>query len=169
MYLDKSLFEIPGNEFCSWINVGILNIEDIKTIGKLANPPVPTTKFGLKLKIMMIDWIKLIISLNGSKILFKENDLCSPLIRSPWILYPYFGTIFISIFPLAPINFILGLSKDFFISFAIDNAGYIWPPVPPPDIINLFFVIFIFNWRAYTKNHTQWYTGHPCRWPTATY
>ena len=41
-------------------------------------------------------------------------------------------------------DFILGLSKDFFISLAIDNAGYICPPVPPPDIINLFFVIFIF-------------------------
>ncbi|GIR99943.1 MAG: hypothetical protein CM15mP102_07640 [Flavobacteriales bacterium] len=25
-----------------------LNIEDIKTIGKLAKPPVPTTKLGLK-------------------------------------------------------------------------------------------------------------------------
>ena len=70
--MDKSLLDIPGNEFCSWINVGILNIEDIKTIGKLANPPVPTTKFGLKLKIMIIDWTKLIISLKGSKTFFKE-------------------------------------------------------------------------------------------------
>ena len=89
MYLDKSLLDIPGNEFCSWINVGILNIVDMKTIGKLAKPPVPTTKMGLKLNIMMIDWIKLIISLNGSKIFFKVNDLCNPLIISPWILYPY--------------------------------------------------------------------------------
>ena len=66
MYLDRSLLDIPGNEFCSWINVGILNIEDTKTTGNLAKPPVPTTKLGLKLKIMMIDGTKLIISLNGS-------------------------------------------------------------------------------------------------------
>jgi hypothetical protein len=55
--------------------VGILKIEEINTIGKLAKPPVPITNFGLYFIKINIDCIRLIISLSGKTIFLSEKDL----------------------------------------------------------------------------------------------
>ena len=72
---------------------------------------------------------------------FKKFVLLNPEIHKPNISNPYFGTIFISILLFAPTNNIsefLSLNNN---SLAIEIAGYICPPVPPPDNIILFLFI----------------------------
>lgn len=58
----------------------------------------------------------------------------SPLTGRPLISYPAAGTRCISILPRAPTNRIFASGRFAFMAFAIDTAGNIWPPVPPPLI-----------------------------------
>ena len=105
--------------------------------GPLANPPVPITQLGLNFLIIKKDLIKLKIILKGINKLERLKFLFIPDIHKPVIRYPFSGTFFISILFLAPTNsisiFLILLDN----SSAIEIAGYICPPVPPPDIKNL--------------------------------
>ena len=68
---------------------------------------------------------------------------CSPTIGNPSILNPAAGTFSISILPSAPtkrisLSGLISLSWD-----AIEMAGKMWPPVPPPLMmtrIGLYFM-----------------------------
>jgi hypothetical protein len=61
--------------------------------------------------------------------------------------YPAFGTFSISILPWAPINNMSILLSSCLSAFAIEMAGKICPPLPPPLIIiflALSSIIFLF-------------------------
>ena len=66
------------------------------------------------------------------------NFRCNPRTGNPSIGNPASGTFSISIFPSAPTNKISTSLSKRFKAFAIDNAGKICPPVPPPLTITRF-------------------------------
>ena len=123
-YFDSILLVNPGYEFCSCIKTGIPKIEAIYITGPLAYPPVPTTIFGLCFKIIINECIRLNMILNGNNMFEnKLNFLWNPEIQSPIILYPFWGTFFISILFFAPTNKILQFDIFFDSWFAILIAG----------------------------------------------
>ena len=66
-----------------------------------------------------------------------------PLTGRPIILYPAAGTRCISILPNAPTKSISALGRFAFMAFAIETAGNMCPPVPPPLTMTLMsFSIF---------------------------
>ena len=71
----------------------------------------------------------------------------NPHIGKPFISYPAAGTRCISILPKAPTNSIFASGRFAFMALAIDTAGNMCPPVPPPLIMTLssFCSLFIFN------------------------
>src|SRR5687768_7077005 len=76
---------------------------------------------------------------------FIKELLLNPAISIPIILYPSLGTLSISILPIAPINNIVSVGSAFIIALAIATAGKIWPPVPPPAMINRFGILLFID------------------------
>ena len=116
---------------------GITLLENcINLIQSLRIEKVIINTFYLKEKIE--DFIKLKKTLIGINKLDKCIFLLNPLIQSPLILYPFSGIFCISILWLDPTNRISEEEKFLRNSSAIEIAGKICPPVPPPDNKNLF-------------------------------
>ena len=104
--------------------------------GPLANPPTPTTNSGRKRRRMRRAFHRELISLNGNNQLRRLRQLRStPVIQSPLMAYPAAGTFSISIRPLAPTNRMSHCGCRRLISSAMAKAGWMWPPVPPPETI----------------------------------
>ena len=63
---------------------------------------------------------------------FRFSCRCIPTIGRPMILYPAAGTFSISILPVAPTKRISVSGLSSFSLFAMEMAGKMCPPVPPP-------------------------------------
>ncbi len=85
-------------------------------------------------------------TLNGNNKFCNDNERLNPLIHNPFILKSALGTISISILLIAPTNKTFVSGFIFLKPLAIARAGYICPPVPPPEKMSL---------NAFTEN-TYW-------------
>ena len=144
----RILFASPAKLFCSCIRVGIPLQDAIQSRGALAYPPTPIAMSGLNESITLPAITILFSSLNGRARLDRASLRCSPATGSPIILNPAAGTFSISILPSAPTNSISLCGFASFSLCAIDRAGKICPPVPPPLMIALIFLycpIYILN------------------------
>ena len=99
-------------------------------------PPTPTTTSGLNSFTTFFAALRLARSLNGALRSFRMfrrlSCLCRPTTGRPTILYPAAGTFSISIFPSAPTKRISVSGFSSFSLSAMEMAGKMCPPVPPP-------------------------------------
>src|SRR5690606_9990196 len=174
-FLPSKRLVMPGNEFCSWMSVGIPRAAATCNKGPLAYPPTPITTCGLNWLISFRALNKLLMTFTGNKAFLTVSRRCKPLIQSPSILNPAAGTFSISIRPFAPTNKNSASASRLRKACAIAMAGKICPPVPPPlimylcdGIISLFsgfgFGFFRHIHRAtHAEDHSEGKTGEPGR------
>ena len=112
-------------------------------VGPLAYPPTPTATCGLNsFRIRRaFHWLRNNLIITAK--FFHKRLRSKPATGRPIILYPASGTRCISIRPSAPTKRISASGRSSLMALAIDTAGNICPPVPPPLIMMrgpLFFV-----------------------------
>ena len=122
----------PAKPFCSWMRVGTPASEAANSTGALAYPPVPMTTSGRNRRTMLRARHRLEITLKGTARFDRESERWMPAMGSPTIRYPASGTRVISMRPCAPTNRMSASGCLRRNSSAMDTAGNICPPVPPP-------------------------------------
>ena len=130
----SSRLVMPGNPFCSWMTVGMPALAAAQRSGPLANPPTPTATSGLNRRT-----IRRLIhserrSLNGNNRFRAESLRSMPVMGNPVMVCPAAGTRSISMRPPAPTNSMTTLGLRAVSASAMASAGWMWPPVPPPEI-----------------------------------
>ncbi|CCY11548.1 uncharacterized protein BN460_01623 [Porphyromonas sp. CAG:1061] len=137
-FLPTNLFVLPANEFCSCTKVGIFSPFASKRVGALAYPPTPITICGRILFSSLRICCRLLSSFQRvMNSLMGFLPRLNPSTGSKMISYPAAGTFSSSIRPLAPTKVTSHSGYRRFISLAIEMAGNICPPVPPPLMITL--------------------------------
>ena len=112
-------------------------------VGPLAYPPTPTATSGRKSRTIRRAIRRLLHSRHNTLKLANGLLRLKPLTGRPLIGYPAAGTFSISMRLSAPTNNISASGHFTFIALAIEIAGKICPPVPPP-LIKTLIVRFIF-------------------------
>ena len=117
------------------------------SVAALAYPPTPTAMSGAKSRIIFFTR-RLALRKSRATPMFDSdhNGRLKPRTGSPTISYPAAGTRCISILPSAPTKSIFASGRFAFIALAIDTAGKICPPVPPPltMTLNSFSIVMCF-------------------------
>ena len=157
------LLASPAKLFCSWISVGMPRLDAAHSRGALAYPPTPMAMSGRKLPSTFPAILTLFSTLNGRARFEMDRLRLRPATGRPMILYPAAGTFSISILPSAPTKRISlsGLASRSF--SAIERAGKMWPPVPPPLIIAFIFLYSIAVFLILFRNCVS--AGSRVEWP----
>ena len=139
----RILFVTPAYEFCSCMSVGMPMLAAIFSVGPLAYPPTPTATCGAN-SLMTFLAMRWLLKIFHNTLMFFSRFLRSkPAMGSPTISYPASGTLCISILLSAPTNRILASGCFALMASAIDRAGKMCPPVPPPLMIILYSFFMI--------------------------
>ena len=141
-------------------------------VGPLANPPTPTAAMGRNSLMIRLAIRSLFHILNSTTTFFSRCFLSKPQIGSPLISYPAAGTRCISILPKAPTKSILASGRFALMALAIEIAGKMWPPVPPPLMMILSslsmtyisyrasLLLCFLVWSAFSRFSEKWRTAH---------